>query len=380
MATSAIEKLTAAFDENFTNRVHAAEGEGPAVVLSWPSVPIEIVRATGLRPVVARGDSAATPAADAHVERGIFPSRLKHLMDAALAGRLSHAARLIIPRTSDPDYKCFLYLREFVRLEIAATVPSTILFDLLQSNGPDVREYNAARTRILFEELAMVSGRRASLDDLRDEIETTNLARAAARRLTAQRRGVPRVTGSEVFSLLGAFWCLPPEDYATLAAEAADDIQSRSPLVGPCVLIAGAPVDCAALHAAIESRGAIVVAEISPWGNEAAGNDVVCEGDPITALSDKYRADVIGPRTPAIAMRNLIARSLEQVDAIVLSLPPEDTAFGWDYPALRRVFERKGIPHTCLYGDPYQPLSDSDAARLEDAITAAETRMEARHG
>jgi hypothetical protein len=126
MATSAIEKLTAAFDENFTNRVHAAEGEGPAVVLSWPSVPIEIVRATGLRPVVARGDSAATPAADAHVERGIFPSRLKHLMDAALAGRLSHAARLIIPRTSDPDYKCFLYLREFVRLEIAATVPSTI--------------------------------------------------------------------------------------------------------------------------------------------------------------------------------------------------------------------------------------------------------------
>jgi benzoyl-CoA reductase/2-hydroxyglutaryl-CoA dehydratase subunit BcrC/BadD/HgdB len=301
-------------------------------------------------------------------------------MDAALAGRLSHAARLIIPRTSDPDYKCFLYLREFMRMEIAAALPSTTLFDLLQSNGPDVREYNAARTRVLFEELAMATGRRASLDDLRHEIERTNVARAALRRLTAQRRGVPRVTGSEVFPLLGAFWCLPPEDYATLAAEAADDIQSRPPLVGARVLLGGAPVDCPALHAAVESRGAIVVAEVGPWGNEAAGSDVACEGDPITALSDKYCTDVIGPRTPATAMRNSIECALEKVDAIVLSLPPEDTAFGWDYPALRSLFERKCIPHTCLHGDPYQPLSDSDAARLDAVITAAETRMEARHG
>ena len=56
------------------------------------------------------------------------------------------------------------------------------------------------------------------------------------------------------------------------------------------------------------------------------------------------------------------------------------TTFGWDYPALRSLFERKCIPHTSLHSDPYQPLSDSDAARLDDVITAAETRMEARHG
>lgn len=301
-------------------------------------------------------------------------------MDAALAGRLSPTARIIVPRTSDPDYKCFLYLREFMRTENAATLPSTVLFNLLQSDGPDVREYNAARTRDLFEELAMVSGRRASLDDLRHEIERTNVARAAARRLTAQRHGSPRVSGSEVFPLLGAFWCLPAEDYTTLANNAADDIQSRPTLIGPRVLLAGAPVDCAVLHAAIESRGAIVVAEVGPWGNEAAGNDVVCDDDPITALSDKYRADVIGPRTPAVATRNSIANALERVDAIVVSLPPEDTAFGWDYPALRSVLERKRIPHTCVYGDPYQPLSDSDAARLDEVMTAAGTRMEARHG
>jgi hypothetical protein len=80
-------------------------------------------------------------------------------------------------------------------------------------------------------------------------------------------------------------------------------------------------VDCTGLHAAVESRGAVVVAEVGPWGNDAAGNDVICEGDPITALSDKYRADVIGPRTAATAMRKWFACALEEVDAIVFSLP-----------------------------------------------------------
>ena len=79
-------------------------------------------------------------------------------------------------------------------------------------------------------------------------------------------------------------------------------------------------------------------------------------------------------------MRNSIACALEQVDAVVLSLPPDDTAFGWDYPALRSLFEQERIPHTCVYGNPYQPLSHSDNVGLDELITAAEIRMEARYG
>ena len=104
----------------------AADRDRPAVVLSWPSVPIEIVRAAGLRPIFVRGgaiSTAATPAADAHLEPEIFPSRLRYLVDAALTGRLDRAARIIVPRTSDPDYKSFLYLREFVRRGIARSLP-----------------------------------------------------------------------------------------------------------------------------------------------------------------------------------------------------------------------------------------------------------------
>src|SRR5688572_17564992 len=246
----------------------------PCVVASWPSVPVEIVRAAGFRAVIARGADEATPAADVHLEPGIFPSRLRHLVEDALTGRLSPAARIVIPRTSDADYKCFLYLRELARRGVATALPRTVLFDLLQSRGAEVRSYDVARTRVLLDELSSASGRAPSADDVRVEIARANAARAAARRLVALRRIAPRITGGEVFPLLAAFWEMEPEPYAAFASAAAATIAARPALNGPRVLLAGAPVDGAALHRAIESHGAIVVAEAGPWGCGGAGDDV----------------------------------------------------------------------------------------------------------
>src|SRR4030095_14685591 len=97
-----------------------------------------------------RGSSGPTPAADAHLEPGIFPNRLRRLVEDALTGRLTHAARVVIPRTSDADYKCFLYLREFVRRGVTTTLPPVVLFDLLQSRGSVAAAYDVARSRALL--------------------------------------------------------------------------------------------------------------------------------------------------------------------------------------------------------------------------------------
>jgi benzoyl-CoA reductase/2-hydroxyglutaryl-CoA dehydratase subunit BcrC/BadD/HgdB len=249
-------------------------------------------------------------------------------------------------------------------------LPPVSLFDLLQSEGPNVRDYNVARTRALLEELTL-DGRELSLDRVRHEIERANCARAAARRLIALRKGAPRVTGTEVLPLLGAFWTLDPEVYATLATAAANEIAQRAEISGPRILLAGAPVDSSALHSAIESRGAVVVAEIGPWGTGVAGEDVACTGDPIAALADKYYADAIGPRTPITRMRRRVEELLDDVDAVVISLPPEDTAFGWDYPWLRTLLQKKGIPHTCV--------SSADHERFEPLMNAL-ARAEVRRG
>ena len=352
----------------------------PFVLASWPSVPVEIVRAAGFRAVFARGGAGPTHTADRHLEPGIFPGRLRQLIESALTGRLSGAARIIIPRTSDTDYKCFLYLREFVRRGVTSALPPVILFDLLQSRGDEVGEYDAARTRALLDELASVSGRRPSLDDLHREIARANAARTAVRRLLAFRRIVPRVTGTEVFPLLAGFWELEPERYVAAVNGAVSAFAKRPALSGPRVLLTGVPVDGAELHQAIESHGAIVVAEVGPWGSGAAGDDVRADDDPIRAVADRYRADAVGARTPAASLLRWTERMLGGVDAVVVSLPPEDAVFGWDYPALRDMLQARGIPHVSLRGDQYQTPTAEEHAQLDAMIATASTLQEARHG
>jgi hypothetical protein len=352
----------------------------PFVVASWPSVPVEIVRAAGFRAVMVRGRPEPTPAADFHLEPALFPSRLRHLVEDALTGRLSQAGRVVIPRTSDADYQCFLYLRELARSGVATALPPTVLFDLLQSGGVDVRDYDVARTQALLDELSSASGRTPSADDLRGEIVRANAARAAARRLGALRRLVPRVTGTEAFPLLAAFWEMEPDRYVEMAGEAASRIAARPPLAIPRVLLTGAPVDGPTMHQGIESHGAVVVAEVGPWGSGGAEADVRIDGDPVAALADTYRAGAIGARMPVDLSRRWTGRMLDDVDAVVVSLPPDDAVFGWDYPALRGMLEARRIPHVCLRGDQYQEPTPAEHAQLGAMVSAASRLQEARHG
>lgn len=377
--STAIATLTAAFAGAFSAIGTSAERDGAVVVTSWPSVPVEIIRACRLRLVVASGSTAPTPLADAELEPGLFPGRVRQVVDAALAGRLAHVACIVIPRTSDSDYKCFLYLREFVRTGRADAMARTELFDLPCSGDAHVRRYTIGRTGALLDLVGGASGHRASDDELREEVDVTNAARAAARRLVVFRRGVPRVTGTEAFPLLGAFWHVPPREYASLANQAAEDLASRLPLRGPRVLFAGAPVDGTALHAAVEARGAVVVDELTAWTSAASGDDIRCGDDPVAALADAYR-ESIGPRLPAAMMHARFECVLDHVDAVVVSLPDDDATFGWDYPALRDRLSARGLPHVVLRVDPHRVLTPADGARLDSLIEAADRRHRAQHG
>ena len=368
--STAIDTLTAAFHDAFVRLGESADHDRDAVVTSWPSVPLEIVRACRLRLVVAKGSPTSTPTADAHLEPGLFPGRIRQLVDATLAGRLARVAQVVIPRTSDSDYKCFLYLREFVRIGVAGAMAPTTLFDILQSDGPHVCRHNVERTRTLLDSMADTSGHRPSDDELRDEIRVTNTARAAARRLAALRHGTPHVSGTEIFPLLGAFWHMPPRDYAPLAHQAAEHLATRPPLEGARVLLAGSPVDGIELHAAVESRGAVVVGEVSAWSS-AGSDDVPCDNDPIAALADTYRQRTIGARLPPGVVRDRIDRALDHVDAVVVSLPEDDATFGWDYPALRDRLTARGTPHAVVRG--------IDTGRLERLVDAA-NRRRVHHG
>ena len=88
----------------------------------------------------------------------------------------------------------------------------------------------------------------------------------------------------------------------------------------------------------------------------------------------------IGPRLPAATMHARFERALDHADAVVVSLPDDDAAFGWDYPALRDRVTGRGLPHVVLRADPHRVLTPADGARLDSLIEAADRRHRAHHG
>jgi benzoyl-CoA reductase/2-hydroxyglutaryl-CoA dehydratase subunit BcrC/BadD/HgdB len=380
MDPSVLDELRAAFEEPFFALGRDAARDSGTVVVSWPSVPVELVRAAGFAPVFARGRNLPTPAAEGVLERDVFPNRLRQLVEAALAGRLTQVAAVVLPRSSDPDYKCFLYLRELVRSGAAPVLPPVVLFDLLHCGNTEAREYNAAAVRALSARLASLAGRRLAPDDVRRAIAGANRARRAARGLDALRSATPRLAGTEAAALLGAFWQVEPERYASLAAAAADAVARRVPLEGPRVVTAGAPVDGAALHAAIETEGAVVVAELSPLGGCGTSGDVDVSDDPFAALADYYARESIDARLPVAVLMRKLSELLGRAEAVALSLPPDDASFGWDYPRIRELLAQRSIPHAVLTGDAACGATAVDRERIRSLLGTARTRRKIRRG
>ena len=75
-----------------------------------------------------------------------------------------------------------------------------------------------------------------------------------------------------------------------------------------------------------------------------------------------------------------IENALAGIDVVIVSLPPDDASFGWDYPQLRRLLERRAVPHAVLRHDPGQPLAVDDRERIAALLAGAAHLREARLG
>jgi hypothetical protein len=122
----------------------------------------------------------------------------------------------------------------------------------------------------------------------------------------------------------------------------------------------------------------VVVAELSPFGSGGVSADVEVSGDPFAALAVHYRRESIGARMPVQALMRRLDEALRAVAAVAISLPPEDTSFGWDYPRVRELLARHGVPHAVLEGDPVLEATAADRERIRALLRAAPARREAR--
>jgi benzoyl-CoA reductase/2-hydroxyglutaryl-CoA dehydratase subunit BcrC/BadD/HgdB len=320
----------------------------PLIGVTSNTVPWELLRAAGFQPVLLSPLRKHTPLADRYME-SVFSSRMKAIFDFLISPQAASLSTVVIPRTSEQEHKLYLYLREVLR-QGTERAPEPILYNLLHARSAEAEAYGLERTRDLKVALERLTGRAVEPGALSAAIAEGNAARHAIRGLLLQREGPsPRLSGTEALALIGAWYFMDRSEYALLAQEALREIQMRSPLKGPRILIKGPPLDNPNFCSAVEAHGASVVAEDDWWGSRAAGLDIDTAGEPIQAIFEKYYLDAPSPRIfPPEIGDDWFRRKASEVDGVIFYLPQEDDVIGWDYPRLRAFLDERAIPHLML--------------------------------
>ncbi len=347
----------------------------PVVGITAPTVPAEIVIAAGAFPVVLRRPPGPTPHADRDLEDGIFAPRLRGIYEGLLSGEWSFLSAVIVPRTSEQEYKLFLYLHEMARGGSTA-LPPAHLYDLLHARSTAAPEYVRGRTRALVETLERLAGRGVSNDDLASAITERNGARRAAARLWALRADRPRLGGREALALLAASVSLAPGEYARLAGAAAAALDDQPPIDGPRIVIAGTPDASAALTETVESLGAVVVWEETYAARIDCERPIDDTPEPVSAIAAHYYGHVASPRVfPPELADAPFAAAARAADAVIFYYPPEDYVAGWDYPRRRALAESVGLPHLRIRRDVATGATPDDEVAAWLAVVRARGRV-----
>lgn len=304
------------------------------------TVPWEILRAAGYAPRLLESDCGATPIADRFMEE-VFDQRMRVIFDRLCSGSWKDLDLVVIPRTSEPEHKLYLYLREISRTAKADGIPQLYLYNLLHTRSPESYSYGLERTRQMIRDLNVSD---AALDLA---IAECNLARVAVRQIHRKRcEGL--FEGSAALELTRRFYL---EDRGTFAREATAVLNTLRVAVGgdrPRIFIKGVSLDGLELHRAVEETGGYVIAEDDWRGARAAGElDVSSTADPITAIFEKYFYDEASPRVQPAASRDAwFARQIESgcVDGVLFYIPLEDDVVGWDYPRHCAFLEERRVP------------------------------------
>ena len=317
----------------------------PVVGITSNTIPWELVRAAGVLPLMLRANGRATPAADEYMETNVFQRSIRQIFDSAVSGECDFLRAILLPRTSEQEYKLFLYLREVARERPRDGMPRVYLYDLLHTRSPESREYGLERTYDLKKQLEEITGHLIGADALCEAVAESNAARAAVRRLLRLRHDGPRLSGTEALRLIGPFWFMSRAEFTILALKAAEDLERREALPGVRLLVKGAPLDRVGLHAALEACGAVVVAEDDWWGTRSVGTDIEDTSDVLKAIFEHYYLEAPSPRVfpPEAADRWFQSSVTNGVDGVVFYLPPEEYVAGWDYPRQKQFLDRLGI-------------------------------------
>lgn len=328
--------------------------DAPVVGVLGRGVPLELVEATGARPVRLRGDVALdTGGADELLGRGIDPAA-NAVLAALLHDGFAGLRGIVVANDSEASLRVYFVLRELARVEPGAGVPPLHLLDVAHLDRAASRAYTRAEFADTAAVLAEWTGAAFDGDRLGAVIARREDARTSLAALRAE------VAGSTFLT-------------ARLAVDESGVLERPEPVAagGPRLILSGSGHDAPDVTAAIESAGARLVGDDHPDGE--LGLALRSATPDLDGLADRYAADGptshrASPRERAEHLARLVAE--RKADGVLVYVRRLDDAPLWDVAAQRAAVD---VPVVVVSGQEYGRI---DADALDAAL--AELRTGAR--
>lgn len=274
--------------KSYTNpHVEAWKAEGkPVVGYFCHYVPVELALAAGALPLRFR----ATGSEDSS------------LGDAYMSGRLCTYVRHVVTLALDENFD-FLdgaicsnacdHIRRAADLFTKKTaIPFKGFLSIPRAPRESLYGYYRDELRALLDGMAAAFGTEASDEALRDAIRTVNENRRRLARINRMRlEDQPKLSGAEALAVHIASQALPPTVFAELADRLIEALAERPGLESPRarLVLIGAELDEPAYVRAIESQGALVVADRLCFGARSVLEPIDEDAaDPLDAIGRAY--------------------------------------------------------------------------------------------
>jgi benzoyl-CoA reductase subunit C len=287
MAEEILQEIKGLIRQHTNKYVDQWKAEGkPVVGYFCPYMPPEFLLAAGALPLRFRGAG----------------SEDSSLGDAYLSGRLCtyvrHVTSLVLDERYDfLDGEICLNTCDHVRraadvLVKKSSIPWHGFVSVPRNPRESLYPYYRRELERLLDDLCAHLGTKADENSMREAIKQTNRSRLLLAEIDELRlEEKPKISGAEALSVHISSQVLPPQAFAEIAERLIPALRARPGLDSPAgrLMVVGAELDEPEFIEAIESQGAIVVADLLCFGSRSTPPKIDEQAeDPFDAIARAY--------------------------------------------------------------------------------------------
>ncbi|MFH1154131.1 MAG: 2-hydroxyacyl-CoA dehydratase family protein [Pseudomonadota bacterium] len=291
------------------------------------------------------GTGSQISRADMHLQ-SYGCSLVRGALEESLAGRLDFLDGVVFPHTCDS----IMRLSDIWRMNLSAGFHMDLVMPVKLTTD-SARDYMIDVFKTFQVELEKILGRSITDSDLREAVDVCNRIRKAVQRIYTMRTRMPwAVPGRDIQAMVRAAMVMDRREFLGLAEAAAQELETDnfSPCDGKRLVLSGGLCTMPDVYSMIEDAGAWVVADDLCTGTRFFEGMVDTGGDPVEAIAGRYTRRTVCPaKHSGIRTRGEhLVRMVKETGArgvLFLFLKFCDP-HGFDYPYLKSMLEKEGIP------------------------------------